>query len=62
MTPASLSRAISSREGARVNEATRTPSSTMIRTRSAASLASARRLTPNGASVRDLTSRTAARS
>lgn len=61
-TPASLSVAISSREGASAKDATRTPSSTMIRTRSRASPASARRFTPNGASVRDLTFRTAARS
>ena len=61
-TPASFSSAMSSREGASAKDATRTPSSMMIRTRSRASAASARRLTPNGASVRDLTSRTAWRS
>lgn len=62
-TPASLSSAISSLDGASANDATRTPSSTMIRTRSRASPASARRFTPKGApSVRDFTSRTASRS
>ncbi len=61
-TPASLSRAISSREGASAKEATRTPSSMITVTRSAASPASARRLTPNGASVRERTSRIAERS
>lgn len=61
-TPASFSSAISSRDGASANDATRTPSSTMIRTRSRASPASDRRFTPNGASVRDLTSLTADRS
>ena len=58
-TPASFSSAISSRDGASANEATRTPSSMITRTRSRASPASARRLTPKGASVRDFTSRTA---
>ncbi len=61
-TPAAFSSAISSREGARAKEATRTPSSSRIRTRSGASPASARRFTPNGAPVRDRTSRIASRS
>ncbi len=61
-TPASFSSAISSRDGASANDATRTPSSTMTRTRSRASPASARRFTPNGASVRVFTSLTAHRS
>jgi hypothetical protein len=51
-TPASFSAAISSGFGACANEATGTWAETMSLTRSAASGASARRLTPNGALVR----------
>src|SRR5256714_755448 len=61
-TPASFSFPISSRFGASANEATRTPSLIRRPTRSAASPASARRFTPNGASVRSFTSRIAAAS
>ncbi len=55
-TPASFSRAISSRRGASANEATRTPSLISRSIRSPASAASARRLTPKGSSVRARTS------
>ncbi len=58
-TPASFSSAISSREGARAKDATRTPSSTMIRTRRPRPRRRRAGDPPNGASVRDLTSRMA---
>ncbi len=59
ITPASLSFAISSFLGASANDATLTPCLISRSTRSPASLASARRLTPNGWSVRLFTSRIA---
>ena len=62
ITPASRSRPISSGRGARANEATGTRSAMISSTRSAASAASARRFTPNGASVRSLTAFIAERS
>ena len=57
--PASFSRAISSCRGANANEATFTPSRIIRSTRSSASVASARMLTPNGRSVAAFTLRTA---
>ncbi len=57
--PWSLSFAISSFFGASANEATLTPCLISRSTRSGASAASARRLTPNGWSVRPFTSRIA---
>src|SRR4051794_7887540 len=54
--PCSFSVAISSGFGASANDATLTPCSMSSRHRSGASAASARRLTPNGWSVRALTS------
>ena len=57
--PWSLSRAISSCFGASANDATFTPCLISRSQRSCASPASARRLTPNGWSVRSLTSRIA---
>ena len=62
ITPASLRRLIMACLGASANEATRTPWAIISSIRSAASGASARRLTPNGSSVRSRTAATAARS
>ncbi len=62
ITPASLSVAISSGFGAWANEATGTRPAMMRPMRSAASGASARRFTPNGASVRPAVSLMASRS
>ena len=60
MTPLSFSFAICSRPGASANDATRTRSAINRSTRASASGASARKLTPNGRSVRALTERIAA--
>jgi hypothetical protein len=57
--PASFSRTINSFFGANANDATLTPSRIIRSTRSAASRASARMLTPNGLSVAVLTFRIA---
>ena len=59
-TPASWQRATASLVGAPAKDTSRTPSATTKATRSARSGWSARKLTPNGASVRSFTPRTAA--